>query len=161
VPVISSPAAAHETALGYLARRTHFASDIERKLLTKGFAPEHVSGAIERLRRSALLDDRRSAAEWVAARLRRAPQGRRRLRADLERRGISREIVDAVLDEALSRDEGDLVREAARRFRRRRRSADARALGRHLSRLGFSTRDILMVSEESQDLQPSDDDPGC
>jgi regulatory protein len=157
--VVSTPEAAHGAALTLLARRSHFESEIERKLAQKGFAPDDVRGAIERLRRSQLLDDRRCAVELVTARLRRAPQGRRRLRAELQRKGLAPELIDAALEEVLPGDETGLAREAAHRFQRRRRSADPRALQRHLDRLGFGTRDILALSEDP-DLQPPDDD-GC
>ncbi len=54
----------------------------------RGFAAEDVGEALERLRAAKLVDDRRRAIELVQSRLRRAPQGRRRLRAELERRGL-------------------------------------------------------------------------
>jgi regulatory protein len=159
-PLLSSPEAAHGVALDLLARRSHFEIEIERKLAQKGFAPDDVRAAIERLRRAQLLDDRRAAVELLRTRLRRAPQGRRRLRAELHRKGLAPEVIQAAIDEVLPGDEADLAREAARRFQRGRRSADPRALQRHLDRLGFSTRDILALSEEPPDLQPPDDD-GC
>ena len=159
-PPVSTPEAAHRAALDLLARRSHFEIEVERKLAQKGFAAGDVRGAIERLRGSKLLDDRRTAVELVKTRLRRAPQGRRRLRAELQRKGLGSEVIDAALEEVASADEADLAREAARRFQRRRRSSDPRALARHLDRLGFTTRDILALSEEPPDLQPPDDD-GC
>jgi regulatory protein len=158
-PLVSTPEAAHRAALDLLSRRSHFEVELDRKLTQKGFAPDHVRDAIARLRRSKLVDDRRSALEFITSRLRRSPQGRRRLRAELARKGIAKEVIEAALQEALPGDEADLAREAARRFQRR-RSADPRALERHLDRLGFSTRDILALSEELPDLQPPDDD-GC
>jgi regulatory protein len=159
-PLVSSPEAAHRAALDLLARRSHFEIEIERKLAQKGFAADDVRGAIERLRGSKLLDDRRSAVELLQTRLRRTPAGRRRLRADLQRKGLAAAVIDAALEEVVPGDEGDLAREAARRFQRRRRSRDPRALQRHLDRLGFTTRDILALSEEPPDLQPPDDDGG-
>jgi regulatory protein len=153
----SSPEAAHRAALDLLARRSHFEIEIERKLRLKGFASADVDAAVDRLRRAGLVDDRRSAVEFIASRLRRSPQGRRRLRAELERRGVSSEVVDAALAEALPEGEGELARDAARRFQRRRRGADPRALQRHLDRMGFTSRDILAVSEEPTDLEPPDD----
>jgi regulatory protein len=157
-PGDSSTAAAHAAALDLLARRAHFENELERKLLAKGFATEDVAAALDRLRSAKLVDDRRCAIDFIQSRLRRAPQGRRRLRAELERKGIDAEVIAAALGEALPDTDGDLAREAARRFQRRRRSADPRALARHLDRLGFSTRDILALAEEPTDLQPPDDD---
>jgi regulatory protein len=157
-PVVSSPEGAHHAALDLLARRSHFAIELERKLAQKGFAADDVRSALDRLRRSGLVDDARTAVELVTSRLRRSPQGRRRLRAELKRKGLAPDVVDAALAQAAPGDESELARDAARRFQRRRRSADPRALERHLDRLGFSSRDILALSEELRDLQPSDDD---
>jgi regulatory protein len=159
-PLQSSPEAAHRAALDLLARRSHFEIELERKLAHQGFAPDDVRAALERLRAAELVDDRRSAVELLTSRLRRAPQGRRRLRAELARKGITADVITAALEEVMPGDESELAREAARRFQRRARPADARALQRHLDRLGFSTRDILALSEEPPDLQPPDDD-GC
>jgi regulatory protein len=156
-PIESSAAAAHAAALDFLARRTHFSFELERKLSDRGFAAADVAAALDRLRGSRLIDDQKAAVELIQSRLRRAPQGRRRLRAELERKGLTSEVIDAALAETLSAEEGELVREAARRFQRKSRQADPRALARHLSRLGFSTRDILSVAEEATDLEPSDD----
>jgi regulatory protein len=153
----SSPEAAYAAALDLLARRAHFENELERKLLAKGCAAADVASALERLRGAKLVDDRRSAVEFIQSRLRRSPQGRRRLRAELDRKGLQAEVIDFALAEALPETESDLAREAAQRFKRRRRTADPRALARHLDRLGFSTRDILSLAEEPTDLQPPDD----
>jgi regulatory protein len=157
-PRFSSPDGARTAALDLLARRAHFRNELEKKLLAKGWEADDVRAALDRLERAKLLDDRRSAAEFLQSRLRRAPQGRRRLRAELERKGLDSELIDHALAVALPESETDLARAAARRFQRRRRSADPRALARHLDRLGFSVRDILTVAEEATDLQPPDDD---
>jgi regulatory protein len=153
----SSPAAAHAAALDLLARRTHFSFELERKLADRGFAAEDIAVALDRLRGARLIDDQKAAVELIQSRLRRAPQGRLRLRAELERKGLGSEVIAAALEETSPSAESELVREAARRFQRRSRKADPRALARHLARLGFSTRDILSVAEEATDLESSDD----
>jgi regulatory protein len=157
-PSPSSADGAHAAALDLLARRAHFRNELERKLLAKGWDANDVAAALERLERAKLVDDLRSAVEFLQSRLRRAPQGRRRLRAELERKGVDAEVIDRALAAALPENESDLARDAARRFQRRRRTADPRALARHLDRLGFSVRDILTLAEEPTDLQPPEDD---
>jgi regulatory protein len=156
-PTSSTPEGAHAAALELLGRRAHFRNELERKLAGKDFATDDIAAALDRLERAKLLDDRRSAIDFLQSRLRRAPQGRRRLRAELERKGLDSEVIDRALAAALPESESDLARDAAQRFRRRRRSADPRALARHLDRLGFSTRDILTLVEEPADLQPPDE----
>lgn len=156
-PIESSPAAAHAAALDFLARRTHFSSELERKLAARGFAAEDIAAALDRLRSAKLVDDGAAAVELVRSKQRRAPQGRRRLRAELERKGVGSEVIDTTLAETAGGEEIELAREAARRFMRRSGKADPRALARHLARSGFSTRDILAVTEEPTDLLPEDD----
>ena len=85
---------------------------LERKLLAKGCAAPDVASALERLRGAKLVDDGRSAVEFIQSRLRRAPQGRRRLRAELDRKGLPSEVIDRALAEVLPETESDLAREA-------------------------------------------------
>ncbi|HVR30852.1 MAG TPA: regulatory protein RecX [Thermoanaerobaculia bacterium] len=155
-PRPSSPEAAHRAALDLLARRSHFERELECKLERKGFAAGDVRGTLDRLRRAGLVDDRRCAAELIASRLRRSPQGARRLRAELARKGVAAETIESALAEALPGNEYSLARAAVRRFQRRRPGADPRALERYLDRMGFSSRDILALSEEPTDLEPPD-----
>ncbi len=141
--------AAYRKAVELLARRAHFEREIRRKLRSRGFEEDECAEVMTRLRDEGLVDDRESAAIFVEGRLRRGPMGRRRLRAELERRGARAEAVEAALESLTIESERELAREAARRFKNR-RTAKPDALLRHLDRLGFSPHDILAVAEEHE-----------
>jgi regulatory protein len=151
---------AYERALRLLAQRAHFEAELAGKLAARGYPPEEVAGALARLRAEGYLDDRRSAAEFAAERLRRKPWGRSRLRRELAARGVNGALAAEVAAEEVPEDDREAAREAARRWLRRRppRGGDPRAaLARHLERQGFSRRAIFAALEEIGD--PSTSDP--
>jgi len=125
--------------------------EIVDRLLGRGFVPDAVEGAVERLRRVSLLDDRAFVRAFVRAELTKRPQGRRLLETKLKRRGVPAALL-AELDEVLARDvdltEQRLVSEFERAARAavtlRRRYASRpeeerrRKLAQALMRRGFS-----------------------
>lgn len=139
--------AAYRKAVELLARRAHFEREIGHKLRVRGFEESECLAVVKRLRAEGLVDDHQTAVSFVEARLRRGPLGRRRLRAELERRGAAAQPIDAALAGLTAESERGLAREAARRFRDRRPEKHD-ALLRHLDRLGFAPHDILAVAEE-------------
>lgn len=132
-----------DKAAELLSRRSHFRAQLAAKLRQRGYPSDEVDAAVERMTHLGYLDDRRTAAELIAARLRRGPVGRRRLAAELARRGADPEAADAALAE-LPDDERAAAREAAERWLARRgrgpqAEADRRAaLARYLDRQGFA-----------------------
>ena len=138
---------AYQKAVDLLARRPHFEREIQHKLRDRGFESSDIDEALSRLRRIGFLDDDGCARLFVRSKLRRSPVGRRRLAADLRRRGadggsIDRALADPELDADL-----DLARRAAERWATRGGEEKA-ALMRHLDRRGFSKSDILTVAGE-------------
>ncbi len=143
-----------QKALDLLARRSHFERELERKLNQRGYDREEVADTLERLRAEGFVDDRRTAGEFVRSRLRRAPEGRRKLRSELSRRGVANEIVTEVLEQETDDDDRDLARQAAERWKRTRsrpgrsRELEKAALARHLAGRGFSERAVYAVLDE-------------
>ena len=90
-----------EKALAYavraLTRRDHSVAEMERKLRDKGFSVGVIAGLIARLGKSGYLDDRRFAERWAESAVRSGRGYGPRLRMELARRGISREIIADVL----------------------------------------------------------------
>lgn len=133
-----------DKAAELLSRRSHFTAQLAGKLRARGYPDEEIAETLERMAGYGYLDDRKTAAEFVAGRLARGPVGRRRLAAELGRRGAPAEAVEAALAE-LPADDRQAAREAAERWLARHRSAKAdagndprAALARHLDRQGFS-----------------------
>ena len=126
-------------AVALLGRRAHFRAELRAKLLGRGYADDEVEGALDRLERDRYLDDGRTARELVAAKLARGPIGRRRLAAELARKGAPAEAAAAALDDLVPDDDREAARRAAESWLGRRRGRpDPAALARHLERRGFS-----------------------
>lgn len=95
--------AAFRAGLRAIERRGHARQELARKLGHKGHPEEAVVGAIDRLARLGVLDDRAFAQAWVTARLARG-RGPARLRRDLAALGVEPAIIAEVLAGA-ARDE--------------------------------------------------------
>ena len=143
----------YRKAIDLLARRSHFERELERKLAKRGYDEIEIAETVERLRGENLLDDARTARELIRSRLARGPIGRNKLRADLARRGVAKEIVTEALEALTPDDDRELARQAAERWLRSRRSGrsperEKAALARHLAGRGFSRRAVYSALEE-------------
>ena len=149
---------AYDRAVLLLARRPHFRVELERKLLQRGHAEDEVAAALDRLRQQGYLDDERLAREFAAQRAERAGEGARRVRAEMEKRGLGGELISEAIADTLPEDDLAAAREAASRWQRGHRP-NPPALGRHLQRKGFSTRAILRVLQDLGETDPSSPSP--
>ncbi|HEX9730566.1 MAG TPA: regulatory protein RecX [Thermoanaerobaculia bacterium] len=141
----------YNKALDLLSRRPHFRRELAAKLAGRGFEDDEVDDALDRLEAKALLDDRRTARDFVAHRLAREPLGRWRLLAELDRRGAPEGAAQEAVDAVYPDDEGALAAAAAERWRRRTARATSAALARHLERRGFTRRAIVTVLRGAAD----------
>jgi len=139
--------AAYAKALDLLSRRPHFRRQLADKLTRRGFDDAVVEAVLDRLQSHRYLDDRQTAHDFVEAKLARGPLGRRRLAADLAKRGAPREIADEVLADLLPDDDRAAAREAAEAWLARRRAPKPQALAGHLERRGFSPAAIWSALE--------------
>lgn len=104
-------------------------TEVRRRLTGAGYRPPLVEGAIERLLELGMLDDRAFAEAWIASRDRAHPRGERVLRQELLQKGIERSLIDELLEERRTGDEGAATEPdlgAARRLLER----NARSLAR-------------------------------
>jgi regulatory protein len=136
-------------ALRILARRDHSMAELDRKLRTGGVPEDVVARVLARLTASGYLDDRRFAEQWAGSAVRNGRGYGPRLRQELTRRGVSREIVDEVVA-AIAMEYGEkeaLAQIVARRFAGfDPKAASDRDKGRlfaYLQRRGFSTAAIF------------------
>jgi regulatory protein len=134
--------ACYDKAVQLLAARPHFRAELAGKLARRGYPPEEIEAALDRLTEQGYLDDRETASGFVEGRLERG-EGRARLRAELVKRGASGEAVESALAD-LPDDDLPAAREAAERWARK-GGTDPAALARHLARKGFSHRAIVAV----------------
>ena len=95
-------------ALELLSRREHSRKELKIKLLQRKLDPDIIDRILDDMEASGYLDDRRFASLWISQRLRKKPEGMLKLSAALASKGVSREVIQEVLqdvdtDEALSR----------------------------------------------------------
>ena len=141
-----------DRALAMLAARPRAARDLERMLVRKGEPAEHVAAAIQRLIALGILDDAQFARQFIRARIAGAGLSRRRLKTELWRRGVDRDVIDAALNEVIAEDEVDedaqIAKVAAKKLRTL-RSADPavarRRLYAFLARRGYEGTAIRRV----------------
>jgi regulatory protein len=150
-------------ALKLLAGRSHFRRQLEAKLATRGFEAAEVEATLDRLTELGYLDDERVAGDLIRERRRRGPVGRRRMRAELDRRGADPAAAESALETAWA-DHDDLAaaRVAAARWSRssagRRDPVRPEALARHLDRQGFEAASIVRVVREVRAGELPDED---
>nr|WP_295375521.1 recombination regulator RecX [Pseudoxanthomonas sp.] len=103
-----------QRALGLLTRREHSRRELERKLASRGVAPEEARTAVERLAGEGWQDDRRFAESLVRSRAGNG-YGPLRIRAELATHGLDRETIAAAMDTF----DGDWTEKACDLVRRR------------------------------------------
>jgi len=87
-------------ALRFLSFRPRSLSEIERYLHGRGADEVKVTEALERLKRTGLVDDEAFARYWVENRDAFSPRGSRALQAELRAKGVGREHIAEALAEA-------------------------------------------------------------
>lgn len=97
-------ARALELALKLVSQREHTAKQLREKLAKRGCEPEEIRGALAELQRSGFQDDRRYARIFAEDKRRLQSWGARRIRLELGRAGIARDV----LDELFADDEAEL-----------------------------------------------------
>ncbi|MFQ3632470.1 regulatory protein RecX [Roseiflexus sp.] len=152
IEVAESVERATQIAVRAIESRPRSVAEIRDRLQRKGFAPETIDAAVERLHASGLLDDAAFARFWVENRQMCRPRARHALANELQRKGVNAELVASTLDAMLTSDEAaraeTLARAAAQRYAA---VADyqtfLRRLGGYLQRRGFSAATILPIVE--------------
>jgi len=93
-----NPLEARKKAMDYLARREYGQRELERKLAKAGFDIDVSVDAVAQLNSDGLQDDRRFTEAFVRSRVHQG-KGPARVRADLGERGVSGELVEAILSD--------------------------------------------------------------
>ena len=93
---------AKEYVLKFLEYRERSEQEIRKRMAKKEYDERLIKETIEFLKNHNLLNDRRFARMWTESRLRRS-YGRWKVQADLNEKGIDREIIEEVLRESYSK----------------------------------------------------------
>lgn len=92
--------------LGMINRRAHTVTEVQQKLRKAKYEDKFIKEAVDRALEVGLLDDEQFARLFAEERLNYGMVGRRRVVADMQRRGISRKLIDEAL-EALDQKDGE------------------------------------------------------
>lgn len=150
-PAERTPAEAREAALKLLARREHARQELFWKLVQRGYAEEVVAAELDRLAAERLLSDERFAEAFTRSRTERG-QGPRRIRAELQQRGVAEQLIEAALDD-VGTDWFALARQVARRRFGTAPATDWQERGRrsrYLEQRGFTHDQIRFALEDGE-----------
>lgn len=142
------PVDAYTDALKMLARRELSEAQVRQRLARRGHEPDAIDEAIARLREERAIDDARVAEAIARTETATKRRGRRRVRMQIERAGISTPMAKRAVDEAFEAIDDDALLEAslAKRLRGRERIADDREfqrLYRYLIGQGFDADRVM------------------
>lgn len=122
-----------DRALHYLSFRPRSRAEMATYLGRKGASPDQVDQVCNRLLQAGFLNDEDFATSFARSRQSLAPRSKLHLRAELIKRGLSREIIDATLDEVDEESAlADLLARKASKY------PDKQKLVAYLQRRGFS-----------------------
>lgn len=93
--------AIREACLRYLARRDHSSSELLKKVGKKGYRQADIRDVVRNLARQGLIDDKEFAERFVSDKMELNRWGPKKIRAKLYQKGVDREIIESVLENAL------------------------------------------------------------
>lgn len=144
----------YQKALNLLNRRPYSAQEIRSKLERKDYLTDQVDATIKRLAEAGLLADDKFASQWVENRNSNHPRSQRLIRYELQRKGITNDVIDDAL--AGSEQDSELAYRAAVPYARRLQQVDwltfRKRLGGFLARRGFSFATADPVVHQVWDL---------
>lgn len=88
----------YRRALQFISRRQHTTDEIRKKLRRKQAQDDLIEKVIEMLEETALLDDLNFARAWVENRQVFRPRGKKVLRLELRKKGVSNDLIEEVLN---------------------------------------------------------------
>ncbi|OQA52986.1 MAG: Regulatory protein RecX [candidate division WS2 bacterium ADurb.Bin280] len=103
-------------ALYYLNRRDRTQKELEDKLRGRGFDDQAIAKAVVRLKGLSFIDDERFARNFVRNSFNLKPKGRRRLKFELKRKGLSEQVIENALQSEWTCDEYSLVMAQAKKI---------------------------------------------
>ncbi len=152
----AEPELAKERAYRMLGYRERSASEVRQGLLDDGYSPSACAAVVSRLQELSLVDDERFARSWARARVL-AGYDRRRIRRELEQRGVDSDLAEQALVESAPED-GALLR--ARQALRGRTASDRRERDKLVRRLvgkGFDLSTAIAAVESPGGSDPENE----
>ncbi len=101
--------------LSLLSFRPRSVEELCDRLRKKGHAEDAIAQAVEFFKKQGLLDDRKFAKVAAHSSLYSNPSGRRKLEADLKKKGVPQDVIKGTLDDLKDYDEKAVAFEAAKK----------------------------------------------
>lgn len=108
--------AAREKATGYLMYRDRSEGEVIEKLINAGFDKDIAQEAASALKILGYIDDNRYARKYITDRLKNKAMSRKAIRFELERKGISLQIIEEALSETEVNEDEIALRTAKKKF---------------------------------------------
>lgn len=148
------------SALRSLNHRLQSESELQKKLIQKGFSPEQIESVMERLKENHLIDDNSFSEMWVENQTAFRPRSKRMLALELKRKGVSEENIRESLKDL---DEEKAALDCGFRYVKRLQGLDRlnfqKKLSAYLARRGFGYELIdQTVRAIWSDIQKSEED---
>ena len=141
IQTASEEQTASDKAMAYASKYRKSVKQIKRYLLDKGYLASLVEKIVAKLEYYGYVDDKKLALDYV--RYNASSRGKNKIKADLIRMEIDKEIIDDVMDEIDSQQDACAL--AAEKYLRSHKNADGRKLYAHLQAKGFTYSDIRKV----------------
>lgn len=142
---LSQEGKAQNKALDLLSRRPHAERELRDKLRRKDYEKVVIDAVVDRLRHKGYIDDADFARRWVESRQAIAPRSRRKLQAELIKKGVDQVAIEAALATIDSEDQLQAIRELVAKKQKQSRYQDRAKLLAFLARQGFNYDDIRRV----------------
>ena len=139
------------SALSILSYRQRSINEIYTKLISKGYEEEYVLNAIEYCKDKKYLDDRMYTESFIKEKTNLNKYGPVKIRYDLIRKGISKDIIDEVFDIDFNEEYSrayELAQKKIKSYKNNDRNAIYRKLGGFLQRKGYSYDVVVKVLRE-------------
>ena len=136
-------------ALRMLDRRDYSRAELTKKLIEKGETPENAGEVVARLAELGVVDDRRYAA-LVVRQYAAKGYGARRVRMELQQRGVPRELLDEALSEMPPQDD-TILNLLRRKLGDSFESADVKRATDALARKGYGWDEIASALQRLRD----------
>jgi len=142
-------AKAKDQALGYLCYRQRSEKEIIDKLRGKDFSEDIIENTLVFLREYNFVDDLEFARSFTKDKINLNKFGPQRIRHELYRKGISRDIIDEVLDEDNEYSRAlELAKKKLPSYKNDDKAAKYRKLGGFLQRKGYSYECVSRILKE-------------
>lgn len=137
---------AKKRAMHLLEKMDRTESNLREKLRLNGYPEKLIDEAVDYVKQYHYIDDLRYAGNYV--RFHQAEKSARRLKMDLMRKGVAKDLIEQALIEEYQSDEKEMIAQILQKkgyFSGEKLQAEQQRMYRYLMRRGYKSSDILCV----------------